>query len=85
MNGVFLHSLTLSLSGTSALILALRGVEGVAERDTQSVVAARLALEETVGPAVHSNILNTALEHVADGSTQTEGVILQPALLSNFE
>ena len=49
-----LHSLTLCLSGTSALIFALRGVEGVAQRDVQTVVAARLALDETVGPAVHS-------------------------------
>ena len=82
MNGVFLHSLTFCLSGTSALVLALRGVEGVAQRDVQTVVAACLTFPVGVSAAVLTHILNTTLEHIVDRGTQTEGIVLQPTLLN---
>ena len=53
MNGVFLHSLTLSLSGTSALILAFRGVESVAQRDVQTMVATHSVLRVLITATVH--------------------------------
>ena len=78
-----LHSLTLSLSGTSALILALRGVEGVAQRDVQTVVAAHLALCHLITATTHAHVLNATLQHVADAGTQTERIILQPTFLNH--
>ena len=64
MNGAFLHSLTLCLSGTSTPILALRGVEGVAQRDVQAVVAAHSVLCHLITATVHVYGLNTTLYHV---------------------
>ena len=60
----FLHSLTLCLSGTSALVLALRGVEGVAQRDVQTMVAAHSVLRVLITATVQVYGLNTTLQHV---------------------
>ena len=77
----FLHSLTLSLSGTSALILALLGVEGVTDRDVQTVATASCFLHSVEETTIMSHILYATLEHITDAGTQAQGIILQPALL----
>ena len=53
MNGLITHSLTLSLPGTCALILAFRGVESVAQRDVQTMVAAHSVLRVLITATVH--------------------------------
>ena len=68
------HSLTLSLSGTSALILALLGVEGVTNRDVQAVATASCFLHSGEETTIMSHILNATLEHIADAGTQAQSI-----------
>ena len=75
------HALPLGFTCTSSLILALLGVEGVADRDVQAVATASCFLHSVEETTIVSHILYATLEHITDAGTQAQGIILQPALL----
>ena len=75
------HALTLGFTCTSSLILTLLGVEGVADRDVQTVATASRFLHSVEETTIMSHILHATLEHIADAGTQAQGIVLQPALL----
>ena len=75
------HALLLGFTCTCTLILALLGVEGVTDRDVQTVATASCFLHSVEETTIMSHILYATLEHIADAGTQAQGIILQPALL----
>ena len=75
------HSLLLGFTCACSLILTLRGVEGVTNRDVQAVATASCFLHSVEEATIMSHILYATLEHITDAGTQAQGIILQPALL----
>ena len=75
------HSLLLGFTCACSLILALLGIEGIADRDVQTVTTASCFLHSVEKTTIVSHILYATLEHIADAGTQSQGVILQPTFL----
>ena len=75
------HALPLGFTCACSLILALLGIEGVTDRDVQTVATASRFLHSVEETTIMSHILHATLEHIADAGTQAQGIVLQPALL----
>ena len=78
---VIRHALPLGFTCTGSLIFTLLGIEGVTDRDVQTVATASCFLHSVEETTVMSHILYATLEHIADAGTQAQGIVLQPALL----
>ena len=76
------HTLLLGFTCTSSLILALLGIEGVTDRDIQTVATASCFLQSVEEATIMSHILYATLAPIADAGTQAQGIILQPALVA---
>jgi hypothetical protein len=75
------HALLLGFTCTSSFILALLGIEGVTDRDIQTMATASCFLHSVEETTIVSHILHATLEHIVDAGTQAQGIVLQPALL----
>jgi len=63
------HALLLGFTGTCSLILALLGIEGVTDRDVQTMATASCFLHSVEEATVLSYILYATLEHITDAGT----------------